>query len=378
MTQWDLRQFHSGDTWYSGFRQSIYGDNTSSAYKVYYESLVGNNALQWETVEKLNLGIDYGFFRNLLSGSVEFFKDKRRNVFIWGTDRAMPSYFGASPPNANLGAVDVNGFEVELRLNKNFSRDLRLWGNVAYTHAKDLVIARDDAGLMPAYMKQAGYPINQPRQYVNTGYINNWDELYGSTAHDNLDGMRTPGSYILLDYNADGIISNEDQIPYAFTSTPQNTFNTTLGVDYKGWSFFVQFYGVNDVSREAPYTSLENSTRHTVYKYQGSYWTKDDQNSDWPKLVYGATQSGYATSTRYFFDASYLRLKNIELGYTFSNDMLWIRKAGIKNLKLYINGNNLWLYSQMPDDRESNGNTAAFQSAYPTMKRINLGLRLSL
>jgi hypothetical protein len=227
-------------------------------------------------------------------------------------------------------------------------------------------------------MKQAGYAIGQPRQYVNTGYINNWDEIYGSTAHDNLDGMRTPGSYVILDYNADGIISSKDQIPYSFSSTPQNTFNTTLGLDYKGWSFFVQFYGVNNVTREAIYTSLEHSTRHTVYEYQGSYWTKDNQNADWPKLVYGATQSAYATSSRYFFDASYIRLKNVELGYTFSNSMNWIRKAGIKNLKLYVNGNNLWLYSKMPDDRETNGSTAAYQSAYPTMKRLNLGLRISL
>jgi len=370
MTQWDLRDW--------GFRQSIYAENSTSAYKIYYESVVGNSALQWETVEKYNLGIDYGFFHNLLSGSVEFYKDKRHNVFIWGDKRAMSSYFGASPPNANLGAVDVNGLEVELRLNKNINRDLRLWGNIAYTHAKDLVIERDDPQLSPAYQKQASYAIDQPSYFVNTGYINNWDELYGSTAHDNLDEMRTPGSYILLDYNADGVISSKDQIPYSFSRTPQNTFNTTLGVDYKGFSFFIQFYGVNNVTREAPYTSLEHSTRHTVYEYQGSYWTKDNQNADWAKLVFGAAQSGYATSTRYDFDASYLRLKNVELGYTFSNDMRWVRKAGIKNLKLYINGNNLWLYSHMPDDRETNGNIASYQFAYPTMKRLNLGLRISL
>jgi len=375
MTTWDMRT-----DW--GFRQSIlYNDDASkvtSPYSIYYESNVGNPDLKWETVTKSNLGLDYAILNNVISGSVDVFKDQRRNIFMWGTDRAMPSYFGTSPSNANLGSVDTKGLEVELRLNKQINKDLRLWGNIAYTHAKDLVIERDDPELKPAYMKQAGYAIGQPKYYVNAGYINNWDELYGSPAHDNLDNMRTPGSYVILDYDADGVISSKDNIPYSYSRTPQNTFNTTLGFDYKGWGFFIQFYGVTNVTREAPYTSLEHSTRHTVYEYQGSYWTKDNQNADWPKLVFGAMQSAYATSTRYDFDASYLRLKNVELGYTFTDSQRWMHAAGIKSLKLYVNGNDLWLYTKMPDDRESNGAVASYQSAYPTMKRLNFGLRVSL
>jgi len=371
MTTWEMRT-----DW--GFRQSIYGENSGFAYNPYYESNVGNPNLKWETITKSNLGLDYAILNNVISGSVDVFKDQRRDIFIFGTDRAMPSYFGSSPPNANLGAVDTKGLEAELRLSKPINKNLRLWGNVSYTHVKDKVIERDDPELKPAYMKKAGYAIGQPTYYVNAGYINNMDELYGSAAHDNLDNMRTPGSYVILDYDADGVISSKDNIPYSYSRTPQNTFNTTLGVDYKGWSFFIQFYGVNDVTREAPFTSLEHSTRHTVYEYQGSYWTRDNQSADWPKLVFGAMQSGYATSTRYDFDASYLRLKNMELGYTFSDNQRWIRSIGVKNLKLYVNGNNLWLYTRMPDDRESNNNIASYQSAYPTMRRINFGLRLSL
>ena len=375
MTTWDIRNY--GGT-VNGFRQSIYGENNSYAYETYYESNVGNMDIRWETVTKFNFGVDYSFLNRLVSGSVEIFRDKRRDVFIGGSGRSVPSYFGASPPNSNLGAVDVKGMEVELRLNKHFNNSFRLWSNLAYTHAIDKVIERDDAELLADYRKAAGYAVNQPTYFVDAGYINNWDELYGSPAHDNLDGMRTPGSYIILDYDADGIISEDDRIPYSFSRTPQNTFNATIGADYKGWSFFVQFYGVTNVTREASYTSLEHATRHTVYEYQGNYWTKDNQDADWPKLVFGGRQSGYATGTRYNFDASYLRLKNVELGYTFTSDHKWMRSVGIKALKLYLNGNNLWLYSQMPDDRESNNDVAAHQSAYPTMKRINLGLRISL
>ncbi|MDR0231783.1 MAG: TonB-dependent receptor [Dysgonamonadaceae bacterium] len=371
MTSWQMRSF--------GFRQTIWAENTgTSPYDLYYEATVGNYDLQWETIEKFNFGIDYSFLNSLISGNVDIFKDKRRNVFVYGNDRAVPSYFGAAAPNANLGATDVGGLEVELRFNKSINKNLRLWSNWAYTYAKDKVLERDDPELLPDYRKQAGYAIGQGKYYVNTGYINNWDEYYGSTAHDASDGARTPGSYIILDYDADGVISQDDRIPYSFSRIPQNTFNATFGVDYKGWNFFIQFYGVNNVIRDISYISLENKTRHTVYEYQGSYWSKDNMNADSPKLVYQATQSGYAESTRYCFDASYLRLKNIELGYTFTDAHKWMHSAGIKSLKLFVNGNNLWLLSKMPDDRETNGDTPTHQGAYPTMKRVNFGLRLSL
>jgi len=89
---------------------------------------------------------------------------------------------------------------------------------------------------------------------------------------------------------------------------------------------------------------------------------------------------GYARGTRYMFDGSYLRLKNVELAYTFTDESKWVKSIGIKYLKLYVNGNNLWLYTRMPDDREGTfgPGAGAGDGSYPTMKRINFGLRISL
>ena len=371
MTTWDMRDNESI------FMQTLTGGR--SPYNVYYESGIGNNDIHWEVVTKFNFGVDYSFFNNFVSGNVEFFNDKRRDVFISGSDRSVPSYFGAAPASNNMGAVDVKGFELELRLNKQVNRDLRLWSNISYTHAKSRVIERDDPELLPAYMKQAGFTIDQTRTHVDVGYINNWDELYGSAAYDATDGLRTPGGYVLLDFNGDGIIDKDDQIPYSFSATPENTFNVNFGGDYKGWSLFVQFYGVTNVDRYVPYVSFEDVTRHTIFK-EGTYWSKDNQNADGPMPRMWAIMPGYSRGTRYLYDGSYLRLKNVELGYTFTDSNSWVKSLGMKNLRLYINGNNLWLFTKMPDDREANfgaGSTAG-DGAYPTMKRINFGLRVSL
>jgi len=374
MTQWAF-----GGIFKQNLEGEAFDDRYMSPYTFYRELVIGNPELKWETVTKFNLGFDYSLFKSFVAGSIEIFNDKRRDILIAGNQRAVPEYFGARPPATNLGAVDVNGVEVEVRLNKQYN-NLRLWSNLAYTYAKSMVIERDDPKLYPDYRKSAGYPLNQSRYYVDVGYINNWDELYGSTAHDNLDDLRLPGDYIIVDYDADGIISQYDNIPYSYSNTPLNTFNATIGTDYKGWSFFMQFYGVTNVDRDVPYTSLEG-VRNTVFTAEGSYWTKDNMSADTPMPRWARMRSGYTYGTRYHYDASYLRLKNVEIGYTFTEKHNWMKSIGMKSLKLYVNGNNLWLYTKMPDDRESNYSTSNFtagQGAYPMMKRYNFGLRISL
>ena len=375
MTTWDMRPNSGTDN--TLFMQTLTGGR--SPYNVYYESGIGNNDIRWETITKLNFGVDYSFLRNFISGNFEFFNDKRREVFISGSDRSVPSYFGAAPASNNMGAVDVKGYEIELRLNKQVNKDLRLWGNFAYSHAKSKVIERDDPELLPSYMKQAGFTIDQTRTHVNLGYINNWDELYGSASYDATDGLRTPGGYVILDFNGDGIIDKDDQIPYSFSATPENTFNVNLGADYKGWSLFVQFYGVTNVDRYVPYISFEDVTRHTIFE-EGTYWSKDSQNADGPMPRMWAIMPGYSKGTHYLFDGSFLRLKNMEIGYTFTDNQRWVKSIGIKNLKFFVSGNNLWLYTKMPDDREANfgSGATAGDGAYPTMRRINFGLRMSL
>jgi hypothetical protein len=375
----------TGDRWlymtswaYTGrFRQTLTGVNSSnSPYTWYREATVGNPNINWEVVTKKNLGIEYSFLKRLVSGSVDIFKDQRRNVFMRGTSRSVPSYFGASPPAANLGSIDAKGYEVDLRLNKQI-RDFRWSGSVSFTHSKDKVLQRDDPDLFADYRKQAGFPNAQSRYYVDVGYINNFDELYGSARHDQLQDQRKPGDYLILDFDANGIISTTDNIPFGYTPRPQNTLNFSIGADYKGWSWIVQFYGVSNVMRDVSYGSL-GGERNTVYD-EGAYWTKYDQNANVPQPRWFSQQSRYSTGTRFYFDASYLRLKNMEIGYNYSGQK-WLKKMGLRAMRIYLNGNNLWLYCHMPDDRESNfgGTGVSSQGAYPTLKRFNLGLRLTL
>ncbi|MGF1923292.1 MAG: SusC/RagA family TonB-linked outer membrane protein [Bacteroidia bacterium] len=344
-----------------------------SPYNWYREAGVGNPNVRWEKVVKKNIALDFGFLNNMISGSVDFFQDDRSDI-LTGTARAVPSYYGAQPPTFNVGKVQSRGFEVDVRFNKRVNANLSLWTNINFTHAKNRVIDADVAELLPLYSKPLEKQIGQGYSYVSQGYYNTWDELYGSTPHNANDHQKLPGNFHIVDYNADGIIDANDNIPYGYAGAPQNTYNATLGFDWKGFSVFAQFYGVNNVTREVVLSSF--SGKNTVAYDEGTYWSKTNTNPDGPMPRWETTPTGFYTADRYRFDASYLRLKNAEIAYTFRQD--WIKKAGVSSLRVFVNGNNLFVWTKMPDDREANyqgagGQGWAAQGAYPTVKRYNLG-----
>ena len=364
------------DEWGTGGNTSmdITGYDNRSMYTFYYLSKLGNPDAGWEKVKKFNLGIDYAFLNNMFAGSVEIFKDKRDGILINGNDRAMPSYFGQTPPTANLGKAESKGFEVEVRFSKNINRNMRVWANLSMTHAANKIIDRDDPALKPAYQKQAGYVIGQTHSYLDKGFLHSFDDIYGSPSHDVNDASRLPGDYYIVDFNGDGVVDNKDSVPYGYSGTPQNTYNATIGFEWKGFSCFAQFYGVTNVTREVSLVSFGNHIDN-VYNI-GDWWSGETGTGDILIPRWYSTVSGYSNGTQYLYDGSYIRLKNVELAYTFTNG--WIKKLGLSYMKLYLNGNNLWVWSRMPDDRESNFSGGSGSGAYPTMRRFNFGVRFSL
>ena len=359
--------------WAYGGNSRIDLNQTQSIYTWYREAAIGNKDIQWEVVKKLNIGVDYSLFEGMLAGSLEFFRDERSNIFVYGGDRSIPSYFGGTPPSINKGKIRTNGYELELRVNKTFGNDWRVWGNFSMTHAKNKVLVKDDQAMRPAYQKAAGFGVGQYTSYIDAGYIQNYDQLYGSPAHDANDSQKLVGDYYIVDFNGDGVVDNKDQAPYGYTSQPENTFNATIGFEWKGFSAFAQFYGVTNVTRDVGLTSF-GSKLNTVFD-TGTWWSKNTPNADVVVPRWNSTPS-YNGGTQSLYDGSYIRLKNVELAYTWNKG--WIKRIGLSNLKIYVNGNNLWLWTRMPDDREANLSGAGYLGAYPTVKRYNLGIKFTL
>ena len=152
---------------------------------------------------------------------------------IAGNNRSVPFYFGATAPYMNKGRTKTTGYELELRLKYDFANGIHAYANMSMTHAKNEVIEHDDAELLPSYQKNVGYSIGQAKSYLDAGFANSWDEVIAMTTHNTNDNQKLPGQYIITDFNGDGVIDSNDSAPYGYTGTPQNTYNLTLGVDYK-------------------------------------------------------------------------------------------------------------------------------------------------
>ncbi|MVT08773.1 SusC/RagA family TonB-linked outer membrane protein [Chitinophaga sp. ysch24] len=362
------------DQWAFGGNAQMGSPPANTPYTFYRVSSLGNPNISWEKVEKRNLGIDYSFLQGKIAGSVDVFSDNRTDIIINGASRAIPSYFGVSAPSANLGRVTSKGYEIELRLDHTFKNGIHIWANTNMTHATNKTIFRDDPELRLAYQKQAGYSIGQTRTYLDYGYLQSWDDIYGSTQRSTNNQNKLPGDYNIIDFNGDGIIDGNDTAPYGYAGTPQNTYNASLGIDWRGLSLFLQFYGVNNVTREVTFPTFHSSSN--VAYVEGAYWLKQNGGGDVPLPRWSNLEGGGGNGTRYLFDGSYTRLKNAEIGYTLSGGV--VKKMGIKTCKIYVNGNNLLLWTKMPDDRESNFSGGSSLGAYPTVRRFNLGIDITL
>ena len=339
---------------------------TLSPYTRYRESVIGNPDIHWEQAKKSNLGIDVAVLKNMFSGSVEYFTEDRTDILLAGTSRILPSYFGGTPPTANVGRVKKDGYEVELRFNKNLSQNFHLWANANMTHAVDKIITKEEPQLKAPHLLAAGFQIDQTKSLITNGFYNTWDEVYASTALVSNDQNKLPGDYNILDFDADGVIDNaKDAAPYGYSIRPQNTYSLSLGADYKGFSCMVQFYGVNNVTRAVTFNNFI-SGYDVAYAHTLDAWSKD--NLDATSYLPRWKTVGSPVGNYFQFDGSYLRLKTAEIAYAFSGDR--IKRSGMSALRIFLNGNNLFFWSKLPDDKEQGSDR---YGGYPNSARINLG-----
>jgi len=369
----------AGDRWAYLTGWSVVGpykmniDTSDSPFTGYKESSIANPDLRWATVLKRNIGFDYAFLGGMFAGSFDWFRDDRKDIFIYGTDRSVPSYYGAAKtPDINKGEIKNVGFEVELRFNKVLNNGMRFWANTNYTYAHNKIILKDDPALIPSYRKAQGYSQGQFTSFIDNGFIGSYDELYSIPARQSSDEAVLIGDHYIVDFNGDGVVDEtNDRAPYGYTGNPEHTYNATIGWEWKGFSMFAQLYGVTGVTRDVGLTSFNNKLL-TVYD-NGTWWNPVDGTGEVvvPRFT---TQVAYNDGTQYLYDGSYFRLKNVEVAYTWTKG--WIKKLGFSSLKVYLNGNNLFLITKMPDDRESNYGWSGGGGAYPTVRRYNFGFKL--
>lgn len=347
--------------------------NVSWSYGINREGVIANPGARWETAHKQNLGIEMAIMKNLFQLNIDLFKEHRYDMYISSEDRVVPSYFGISPPGGNLGELKSEGLELEFKVSKAFSPDLHFRLSAIYTYVRDEVVYKEDPELSPDYQKEAGFSLSQPRTLVNWGIMQDWDDVYTNTPGENTT-YTLPGDFGQIDFNADGVINDEDIIPYGYPLIPQSTFTLFTGLSYKNFSLNLQFYGVTNVSRNLALNAFTSDAVYSIafpIHIEESWLPAIDQTED-ATLSAVRLGSNSTMGNRWLVDASYIRLKNAEIAYTLEDAR--ISQFGIDNVRFFVSGNNVFIWTKMAEDKEG----GSFSNVnYPITKSYSFGININ-
>lgn len=328
-----------------------------------------NPNITWEVAEIMNVGLDGILGKGLLGFTLDFFKQRRSNILA-KRDLAIPFNTGLTLPNENIGVVENKGVEIELTHSKNVD-DLsyRIAGNVAY--AKNKVIDISEPQNVPEWQKAEGHVIGADRFYRALGVIRTQEELESIPI---VQGSKV-GDLKYEDLDGDGRITEADMVRLDKTNTPELTFGLNLSVSYKQFALWANFAGqakawqyYHKYSKEGGHNSLKEllENRYTVGSMDSKYPIIPSSESEVQDV------SGFH-SDFWLMDATFVRLKTLQLSYSLPQDLL--AKAKIRSVMIFVNGNNLFTADKLKwYDPEGNSTTGAF---YPQSKIYNLGINLT-
>ncbi|WP_170139468.1 TonB-dependent receptor [Larkinella arboricola] len=327
--------------------------------------LTPNPNITWEVARTTNIGLEATFWKGLLGVELDVFNTRRNNI-LTARNASVPAYTGLNLPNENIGIVENKGFELQVsHANRSNKIGYRLMGNVAF--AKNRIIDIDEPANQQPWQMRTGYPMGTSLYYDAIGIYRSEEEIK-SSAHPT--GTRV-GDLRYRDINGDGAIDAKDRIRTEYTNVPQLTFGFTASANYKNFGISALLQGQGRVNQ---YIFLQSGLQgNTLQEMADNRYRPENHNSTYPILpTYDAEISGYR-STFWLRDASFVRLKTVELSYDVSPDLL--SKIKVRNLRIYVNGSNLFTLDKLKYfDPEGTSETGGF---YPQEKIYNLGLNLT-
>lgn len=326
-----------------------------------------NPNITWEIANTTDIALESQFFKGKLAVSVDYFRSMRSNILITRSE-SVPGYTGLTLPNENLGKVLNRGFEFEAsyndKINADFSYNIR--GNMTFTRNK--VIFMDEAANIPSYQQKTNIPIDSWFLYQSDGIYQNQKEIDNSPH----PAGTAPGDIRYKDINGDGVINDLDKVRTPLTRTPEIMFGTGVGFTYKNIDFSVFFQGQ---ARAKSY--LTPAGLNMAKEFYDNRWQKEGDNT-YPRNFNGPTGRTFGTNTLpsdfWLRNAAFVRLKNIEVGYSLSKSL--VSRLKIQSARFYINGNNLFSLDHFgpsfdPEMASDNG------QYYPIQRVVNIGANIT-
>lgn len=345
---------------------------------------LSNQSLRWEESIQHDAGIDFGFFNNALTVTVDYFNKRTSGMLM---TMNIPSYVGESKPTGNVGKMENSGVELEAtyKLHKG-DWNFRASGNISYLKNKLIEYGNESGwanldsfqGTGTISRAENGQPFPYFYGYKTAGIFQNMNEV---NAYTNAEGgliqpNAVPGDVRFVDINGDGQITDDDRTKIG-KGTPDWSWGLNFAISWKDFDFSMMWQGTigNDIFDATRRTDISLAN---LPSYMLNRWTGEGTSDKYPRFVWG-DNTNWQSSDLYIYDGSYARLKNIQIGYTLPQNLT--KKAFIQNLRLYVSAENLLTLTKYHgyDPEIASGGTSlgVDYGVYPQARTFTFGAQVA-
>lgn len=337
-------------------------------------------SVTWEIATKHDVGIDFALWDDRLTGSIDYFHEQRDGIYM--RRNFIPvnvGLHGNMKLSTNVGSALSKGFDGNFGFKQQIG-DARLTLRGNFTYSKSEILEYDEQQSNYPYKSQRNFRVDQSRGLIAEGLFKDYDDIRNSATQS--WGTVMPGDIKYRDVNGDGKINENDEVPIGATTRPNLIYGFGASVEWKGFDVNILFQGAGK--------STFFIDGWTVYPFRDSDWgniltdvvksnrwilgENEDPNAVYPRLSYGGNANNYRASTYWLRNGSYLRLKNLEVGYTIPKSL--VNKIRLNNIRIYFMGTNLVTFSNFKLwDPELGSSTG---QAYPLSRAYTLGLTINI
>ncbi len=374
-------QFYTGATTVNPQRRGANFGTSGGWLQAVKELTSGNPNVTWETASKINVGLDAAFFKDRLHAYVDFFWEDRKDILV-NNGSTLPAVTSLPASYVNEGRVKNHGYEVTINWEDKIG-DVRYSISPNFSFARNKVIEMLEVPPMYDYLRRTGLPVGQGFGYdlfefYQEGTEERYKAKYGTDMPDQNIELKY-GDAVYVDLNGDGIVDQNDQKPLGYTSNPEITFALNASFHWKGLDVSMLWTGADHVSRQLngyfrDQFGSTNTSALTQWVADNS-WTEDNPNAILPRISFTNRVHNNRDSQAWVIDSKYIRLKNVEIGYTFRN---------VKNLdffnyaRIYVSGQNLLTFADFKgNDPEAPGSGLDFGVRYPMTRVVNIGAQIN-
>ena len=361
---------------------SMFGEEFSNYINGVSIDRYANDQITWEKATMTNIGFELGLFGKF-DLQADYFTEYRSNILM---DRAQtPSTMGLQAAiRANVGEASSEGFEFTIDYKESFRNDLYISARANFSYATSKYEIYDELDFISAglpWRSRIGLNLSQPFGYIAERLFIDEADIANSPLQT--FGEYMPGDIKYKDINNDGIIDINDEVPIGYPSTPEIIYGFGISSSYKNLdlSFFFQGSARSsffiDAYRTSPFIDTSGSAignNALLTAWANDYWSEDNRNlyASWPRLSDQLVDNNNRNSTWWLRDGGFLRLKSIEIGYSFKTENF--SKVKLDALRLYLSGTNLLTFSKFKIwDVEMGGNGLG----YPIQKGVNFGINMN-